>query len=212
MADFGAAWLGWDIATGMPVAHPFMQDVAEDIADLTEKPRKYGFHGTMKPPFRLADGHNEQALMAAFAELCAASKPVRLDGLEVSRLGRFLALTATGDTGALSALAANVVRNLDRFRAFPTEAEIAKRQKARLTLSQEANLQNWGYPYVLDDFRFHMTLTENLPVERAEVLRKILAGMLVNTLPKPFVISSLTLAGENKRGRFIEIDRRALQG
>ncbi|GAA6210005.1 DUF1045 domain-containing protein [Cognatishimia sp. WU-CL00825] len=212
LADFGAAWLGWDIATGMPVAHPYMQDVTDDIAALTEAPRKYGLHGTIKPPFRLTDVQSEEALLAAFTELCMVSKPVSLDGLEVTRLGRFLALTVTGDTSELGALAANFLRKLDGFRAFPTEAEVAKRQKTRLTLSQEANLQNWGYPYALDDFRFHMTLTGKLPVEHAETLKQSLTQVLVNTLPKPFVISSLTLVGENTDGRFMEIKRQALQG
>ena len=54
LAEAGAAWLGWDLARGRTVAHP---DVAGlDVAALTETPRKYGLHATIKPPFVLAEG------------------------------------------------------------------------------------------------------------------------------------------------------------
>lgn len=207
LADFGAAWLGWDIATGLPIQHPIIQGLSEDIAALTETPRKYGFHGTIKPPFRLAEGTTPHELSRATERLCKHAAPVTLDGLELTQLGRFLALTPTGDAFALAQLAAQMVKELDHYRAAPTEAELTKRRQANLSDRQEANLTAWGYPYVMEEFKFHLTLTGKLNKSRASTVFNALKPALVNTLPKPFRIEHLTLAGEGRDGRFYQIQQ-----
>ncbi|MFY0597094.1 MAG: DUF1045 domain-containing protein [Cognatishimia sp.] len=212
LADFGAAWLGWDVATGLPVQHPIIHGLDDDISALTETPRKYGFHGTIKPPFRLANGKTLDALQSETKALCEDLWPLSFDGLELSKLGRFLALTVRGDTSSLSALASNVVMALDAFRAPPSEAELAKRRRANLSERQEANLMQWGYPYVLEEFRFHLTLTGRLKDNHAAELRDILQPALTHILPAPFTINDLTLAGEDEMGRFHEISRFPLLG
>jgi len=145
LAKAGAAWLGWDIAQGRAVPHPVLPGV--DVAALTDAPRKYGLHGTIKPPFFLADGHTAQALTQALTTLCQTLRPVTLDGLEVRALRHFIALCPMGDQAKLSALAATVVKTLDPFRRPPDTAELARRRKAPLTPPQEAHLTAWGYPY-----------------------------------------------------------------
>lgn len=206
LADFGAAWLGWDIATGLQVRHPLIHGLKEDIAALTETPRKYGFHGTVKPPFYLAEGFTEQDLSTAARRLCKRQLSLTLQGLELSPLGRFLALTVTGDTSGLENLAANIVQGLDEFRAPASEQELARRRKANLTEAQELNLQQWGYPYVMQDFRFHLTLTGKLPKSKVGKIFDQLEPALVNTLPIPFEINNLTLVGEDSLGRFHTIE------
>ncbi|MEM9972496.1 MAG: DUF1045 domain-containing protein, partial [Pseudomonadota bacterium] len=129
LADFGAAWLGWDIAQGAPVRQ---RDVA-GLREITDAPRKYGFHGTLKPPFRLAEGQTIADLREAVRATAATVAPAMCDGLELARLGRFLALVPVGDTAALRRVATACVRDLDRFRAPPTEAELARRRAAGLS-------------------------------------------------------------------------------
>jgi hypothetical protein len=51
LAEVGAAWMGWDVARGVAVDHAMVGDL--DLAKLTRTPRKYGLHGTIKPPFVL---------------------------------------------------------------------------------------------------------------------------------------------------------------
>ena len=150
LADFGAAWLGWDIATGQSIKHPHIHGLDEDISSLTQTPRKYGFHGTIKPPFRLAEGTTFEELSSATETLCHDLEALTLEGLELSRLGRFLALTVTGDTKPLADLAAKVVQSLDTFRAMPSDPELAKRRKANLSERQDAYLMQWDYPYVME--------------------------------------------------------------
>lgn len=212
LADFGAAWLGWDIATGLPIQHPIIQGLSDDIAELTNTPRKYGFHGTVKPPFRLAKGTTARELSRATAALCKEARPVTLQGLELAQLGRFLALIPTGDAFPLAQLAAQIVKELDHYRASPTEAELTKRRQANLSERQEANLMAWGYPYVMEDFKFHLTLTGKLQKARATAVHDALKPALVNTLPTPFRIDHLTLAGEGRDGRFYQIEQFPLLG
>jgi putative phosphonate metabolism protein len=207
LADFGAAWLGWDALAGRAVDHPAMDPLPRPVAEITASPRKYGLHATIKPPFRLADGTTLAALMADLAALCDRLAPVTLEGLTLARLGGFLALVPEGQTTTLTTLAAKVVTTLDHHRAPLTEAELTRRRKSTLTPAQEAHLTRWGYPYVLDQFRFHITLTSNLPRPEAEAVASILNTRLPPLLPRPFAVQSLCLMGEDTTGLFHLIHR-----
>ncbi|MEM9967953.1 MAG: DUF1045 domain-containing protein [Pseudomonadota bacterium] len=68
-----------------------------------------------------------------------------MQGLNVTRLGSFLALVPTGDTSALSTFAAQVVMSLDAFRKPMSDPELTRRRKAKLTAAQEHHLRAWGY-------------------------------------------------------------------
>ena len=206
--QFATSWLGWDMETGAPVAHPAVDGI--DVASVTEVPRKYGLHATMKPPFRLREGQTVEALYDACTALAARQAPVSLDGLEIARLGRFLALRPVGETHALNALAAACVQELDAFRAPASEAELARRRAAGLSPAQERHLLPWGYPYVLDQFRFHITLSGRLDKSTLTGVETALGQQLAPLLPAPFPISDLALMGEAEDGRFHLIQRYAL--
>lgn len=208
LAKAGAAWLGWDIATGRAVPHPAWDGL--DLPKITARPRKYGLHGTIKPPFVLRAPHRPSDLEAAALALCRSLAPVRLAGLQVSRLGGFLALTPIAAAADLAALAAHVVQELDSFRADPSEAELARRRQTTLTPAQEQNLQAWGYPYVLDQFRFHITLTG--PLKDAEADIPLVSKYFAPVLQGPVHVRSLTLAGERSDGMFEQIARLPLSG
>ncbi len=207
---FATNWLGWDMERGVEVSHPVVDDI--DVAAVTEVPRKYGLHATMKPPFRLRKGQSLPALQDACAALAASRSPVTLDGLEVARLGRFLALRPKGDTGALNTLAAACVQELDGFRAPASDADLARRRAAGLTPEQDQNLVQWGYPYVLDAFHFHITLSGKLNKPTLATVRNGLERELSPLLPTPFRINDLALMGEAEDGRFHLIQRDALSG
>lgn len=211
-ADWGAAWLGWDVARGRAVAHPDCAGLHLPLPDLTEAPRRYGFHATLKAPFRLAGGTTPQALHEACTALAAATAPVVLDGLRLSRQGGFLALVPEGGPEAASDLAARWVAGLDGFRAPATAAEIARRNPDRLTAHQRRLLERWGYPWVMDQFRFHMTLTGPLSPEQASVVSAALAPVLAPLIPRPMVIGDVCLCGEDAGGYFRILHRYALMG
>lgn len=201
-AELATAWLGWDCYTGRAVAPPDLGLPADDIASVTATPRRYGLHATLKPPFRLADGTDYSALHDACANLSAALAPAHADGLALAKLGRFFALRPEGDASAINDLAAACVTSLDGFRAPASDTEIAKRRTTRLSPEQDAHLMRWGYPYVLDQFRFHVTLTERLAPLVSDTVEHALRTHLVPLLPGPFTISHIALAGEDDKGRF----------
>lgn len=209
LAEFGASWLGWDSATGSAAAHP---ESPLDVATITATPRKYGFHGTIKPPFRLAHGQDADALSQAVKDLASALPPCRLEGLVLARLGRFVALVPSEQSAGLARLAASVVRDLDQFRAPPTDAELAKRRAAGLTAGQEANLITWGYPYVMEQFRFHLTLTGKLDGDALEQVENDLKPRIAELPLAPYDIDALTLLGEADDGLFHQMARFDLSG
>jgi putative phosphonate metabolism protein len=212
LADFTARWLGWDAARGCAVVHPDLPGLPLTVAEITATPRIYGFHGTVKPPFRLAPGTDAAGLHRAAAALCARLAPVTLPGLGLHRLGGFVALTPEGDATPLAALAAEAVAVLDPFRAPPTAAEIARRRPDRLTDRQRAHLARWGYPYVMEDFQFHLTLSGDLPEPAAQAVAAALAPVLAPMLPRPFRVDSLCLFGQAGDGMFRLLHRYTLSG
>ncbi len=202
-AAHGAAWLGWDIATGRAVQHPDLP--GEDVAQITERPRKYGFHATIKAPFHLRSGTDAEALRDAALNLCAGLPSVQIAALEVKALGRFLALVPVGDTAAIDTLAAQVVEGLDPFRAAPSQEELARRRKANLSQRQEAHLTRWGYPHVMDDFRFHMTLTGPVPRRDVDQIKERVAEHFASAMRAPLEINALTLVKERADGRWVSV-------
>ncbi len=203
LAEAGAAWLGWDVALGGTVAHPIIDGL--DLATMTKRPRKYGLHATFKPPMALAQGRTEAELIRAVEHIAKTLTPVRLDRLTVSQLGSFLALTVVGKTDTLNNLAAHLVENLDPFRAPSTVEELTRHYQKPLTPSQEQNLVQWGYPNVMDEFRFHITLTG--PLKDTSAMLPIVAAHFAPVLPAPFMIDHLTVAGEDAAGMFHSIAR-----
>lgn len=207
-ADAAAAWLGWDLALGQPAAQPVLP-LPRNLADITAEPRKYGFHATLKPPFRLAEGASFADLVQATAEVADTLAPVTLPGLQMVQIDGFLALTPSGDDTALQAFAAQIVQDLDGLRASLSPAEIARRRPERLTPRQRALLDAYGYPYVLEQFRFHMTLTGPLaPGDTGTP--KAAADHFAGLIPQPFVIADICLCGEDSAGQFHLLHRYAL--
>ncbi|WP_170573076.1 DUF1045 domain-containing protein [Ruegeria atlantica] len=207
---FATNWLGWDMEAGRTCDHPVVDGV--DVAAVTDVPRKYGLHATMKPPFRLHEGQTIEALSEACARLAATQPAVTLSGLQTARLGRFLALRPVGDETALNTLAAACVRDLDGFRAPAPLAELDRRRANGLSAEQDANLVQWGYPYVMGSFRFHITLSGKLDKPTLTATQDALQAQLAPLLPTPFQIKDLALVGEAADGRFHLIHRYALSG
>lgn len=207
-ADFGAEWLGWDIARGMCPQHALRRGPEK----VTAAPRRYGFHATLKPPFRLAQGETLATLGDAVARVSERLAPVRLRGLELARLGGFLGLVPEGRATGLPDLAATIVSDLDDFRAPPSGEELARRRAKGLSAAEEENLVRWGYPYVMGEFRFHMTLTGPLEDSVADAIQVRLVPILATVLPRPIDISEITLVGEDADGYFHEVHRCTLSG
>ncbi|MET4426085.1 DUF1045 domain-containing protein [Bradyrhizobium sp. 956_D2_N1_5] len=204
LSRLGAKLLGYDVYTGEEM--PFPADasrVAPDWRDVTADPRKYGFHGTLKAPMALAPGRTEAELVAACAAFAGKARPMPSIRPVVDSISGFIAVIPTEPVGALQQLAADCVREFDDFRAPMTAEDRARRKPDKLTERQRDYLDRWGYPYVMEEFRFHMTLTGRLDAERRgpilEMLRARFAALGLETL----AIDRITLfKQDDTRARF----------
>lgn len=211
-ADRAAAWLGRDAATGRVLPQPDLPGLPRPAASLTVDPRRYGFHGTLRAPFRLAEGVNPDAVGRCVAALAARLAPVSCEGLGLEDLHGFLALTPIGCEAALLELAAAVVEGTDPLRATLTGAEIARRRPETLSSRQRHLLDRWGYPFVMEEFRFHLTLTDRLTPAEAAPLAAVLKQHFAPVLPRPFAIEDLCLFGEVEDRGFHLLRRYPLSG
>lgn len=197
----GSACLGRDAVTGASVAHPETSELTPlEWAGLAAAPGMYGFHATLKPPFRLRQGYSAEALFAAVERLAALRAPVAVDGLQVSQLGSFMALTLSAPSPELSRVADACVLELDDFRAPPDPAELARRRPERLTDRQRFLLAAWGYPYVFDEWRFHMTLTGPVEAGARERVRRVLERVTASVCRRPFTVDALTIFEQPEAG------------
>lgn len=173
---FGCAVIGYDAERGEDVPQHVPAGIEPQAwAAMTADPRRYGFHATLKAPFRLASWASEATLLERVQGLAGDLAPVHLGALAVQRMSSFVALLQVERSAALSALAGRIVTDLDDVRAPLSEAERARRLQAKLTPRQLTQLDRFGYPYVLDDFRFHMTLAGPLPLTSADIAETALA-------------------------------------
>ncbi|WDA12834.1 DUF1045 domain-containing protein [Paracoccus marcusii] len=203
-ADRAAAWLGWDLAGGHAVDDPSLP------VRPVGQPRRYGFHGTIRAPFRPVVP--EADLIAAVDALASNRPAVTCGTLALRDLGGFLALMPTGGQPDLIALADAVVRATDPLRAPLTAEEVARRRPDSLTPRQRALLDRWGYPFVMEEFRFHLTLTDRLSAAERPAVQAAAQAWLGPVLPRPFVIADLCLVAQDAQGRFHLRHRAPLSG
>ncbi len=210
---FGSRWLGRDAWTDTALEQPPVDGIdAGRLADLTASPRRYGFHATLKAPFALRGGTTVVQLVDALAAFAAARPPVRAGRLVPSRLGSFLALTLARPSSGVGALADACTESFHPF-AAPLSAADRDRRRAGLSNRQRALLDRWHYPYVFEEYRFHMTLTGPVEDGDADHLQRAVADLAAGAIRDPLVIDAITLFMEEEPGaRFRTIERFALTG
>lgn len=173
---FGSRVIGYDAATGE--APPFLVPIPGDEGAWpawTADPRRYGFHATLKAPFRLAEGASPDDVDEVARSLARRAAPFRISRMRVGLIGSFVAIVPAEESAMLQELAGACVEAFEPLRAPLSAAERERRLKAPLSPRQIELLDRYGYPYVFDQFRFHMTLTGRLPPDRAEAVRARLA-------------------------------------
>ena len=201
LTRLAARWLGRDAFTGKPAAFAEVPGIgAEELALQTASARRYGFHATLKAPFTLAPGQTEDALVAAVDAFAARERPLRLPAVRVRQIDGFFALTPAARSMELDELAGEVVSHFDRFRAPASEAEIARRNPETLSPVELAHLHRWGYPYVFEAFRFHMTLTGRIFGADAERFAAAIDTTFGPHIGQPLDIASIALFVEPEPG------------
>lgn len=198
---FGSAVIGRDAETGLDHAAPLpLLEVFPNWRDLTIEPRRYGFHATLKAPFQLVPEAREPDLDEAIADLTRRQRPFSLGSCEVRALDRFVAVVPSITTNSLNHLAAAIVRGLDQLRAPLTDLERTRREQNMLSDRQRVYLDHWGYTYVLEEFRFHMTLTGPLEVAERAAAEQLLATLYAQNA-QPVAIDFIALFKQSASGQ-----------
>lgn len=196
-----ANWLGRNPFTDEIIEAPAITGLSStEIAFHTAAPRRYGFHGTLKAPFQLAPGVSEEALLRSLFSFAPTVQAFEIDNLVISRIGAFFALVPERPVPELADLAASVTREFDTYRAPLSDAEINRRNPENLSSVQLANLHQWGYPYVFDEFRFHMTLTGPIDAAEADRVEQALHTFFDPVLSEPVEVRNIALFVEEEGG------------
>lgn len=209
----GSQWLGRDAVTG-DTLDPELPDslTRDEWSRATTSPRRYGFHATLKPPFRLAEGMALEDLQLALRKFAASHQSFEAPSLCVAPLGRFLALILTEPSDTFSELAADSVSEFERFRAPATEEELSQRLRDSLSAREREHVLRWGYPYVFDTWKFHMSLTGSLPPESLPPLALRLRERFAQVSEQPLLVDSVCIFHEPFPGApFRLVDRADLR-
>ncbi|HEY4439999.1 MAG TPA: DUF1045 domain-containing protein [Candidatus Elarobacter sp.] len=195
---FGEAWFAGRYPGGVS---------DERLREIVAAPRTYGFHATLKPPFALAAGATVDALQAGFEAFAERQAAFAVEGLQLAEIGGFLALTLRDPSEHFAQLAEAAVRAFEPFRAPSSAEDLARRSNGRLNARERELLETWGYPYVLDTWRFHMTLTQRLDDEERALVHAALAPLVAPLVAEPLRIDAVSLFAQTAGAPFAEIAR-----
>lgn len=209
LGTLGSRWLGWNMDANAVADQPAVGELrAEHVAEITSLPRRYGWHATFKAPFVLSQSRTVDELKQAISAFVHVREPMQLPMFQVSMLSDFIALVPHTDAHGFATFAMDVVRAFDRFRAPLESTEIARRRKLGLTARQEALLLHWGYPYVMDEYKFHLTLTGRIGKKEREVLLPFLESWFAPALNRPEVMHDIALCEQAAEGtQFTLVER-----
>jgi putative phosphonate metabolism protein len=208
---FGCDCIGYDAATGAPCEPPAVAGFGREAwLALTNEPRRYGFHATLKAPFYLRTGTSEGGLLEAVESFAGSEAAFSLPALKPALLSRFVALTPQARCEPLHDLAGHAVEALEPFRAPLSESDMQRRLQSPLSATQKTLLQRWGYPYVFDEFRFHMTLTGPLDEpQRSDVMAQIAQLYAERVGSSDVTVDAVSLFRQERRDAPFRIIRRA---
>jgi putative phosphonate metabolism protein len=215
LAIAASQWLGRNAETGLsrPIK-PTSAFTAERLAEVTADPRLYGFHGTLKAPIVLADGVTERDLLEAAGNFAVGRRSVSVPSMTLTCMSGFMALVPSQPSAELQDLADSCVIEFDEFRQPADEAELARRRAAGLSPRQEELLTRWGYPYVLEEWRFHLTLTGRIGDDgERSAITDLLRRQFQGFIDRPLQVRDLCVFRQPAAGRpFTALARFTLGG
>jgi hypothetical protein len=208
LARFGAGVLGYDCFDGVDVPCEAVTGIEASVLKLmTVEPRRYGFHATIVAPFHL-NHRAEGDLLAAADDFAARTRPVPVGPLVMTLINSFVVLVPAEDRPAISLLAAESLRTFHPFCAPLTASDRERRLRAGLSAAQVALMDRWGYPYVLDQFQFHMTLAGPVPEDQRPGIRDRLWQAYQEKASSVLEIDAISVLRQDEPGERFRVLRR----
>ncbi|AGF78099.1 Protein of unknown function (DUF1045) [Desulfocapsa sulfexigens DSM 10523] len=198
----GHRWLSQNGLAGKGIGHNSLTGIsAARLAEIIDSPRHYGLHGTLKAPFRLAKHRDEEELHSCLNSFTRQRKPFVTPPLCLRLLNDFFCLCPERRASEIDNLAAECVQVFDEFRAPLNQIELDRRGTGALTEDEKHNLFTWGYPYVMEQFRFHITLTGRIDDEHErELLQTCLGDFFAPVIGKALTVDGISLFVEPSPG------------
>lgn len=196
-----ANWLGRDASDGDLFDGPVAGLDRSRLLNLTQSANRYGFHATLKAPMALAEDYSEADLREALSQFALKHQPFSLGRLKLASLHGFLALVVDGVHDDLQDFAAHVVEDFDLFRAPMSVKDRAARAGKGLSARQIELLDAYGYPYVFEEFQFHMTLTDRLDEDAAAEILQAATTWFAPVLDQEVILDRLSLFHEADTGQ-----------
>lgn len=209
-----AEWLGREPLSGRTIEAPLGATPRQALFERSISARRYGFHATIKAPMALSEGTDRAALQQALADFAGRTAPVEIGAVKLALIDGFLALVPVAQDEALTAFAAAVVEHFEPFRApLPATERERRLNGGQLSPRQVELLNGFGYPYVFEEFRLHMTLTDRLPEDEREVYRDAAAAHFGTLAHAERTLDRLVLFHEPEPGAaFARLDDYPLTG
>lgn len=199
--ELASAWLGRDAASGRLMAQPPVAGLDTGRQQqATRSARRYGFHATLKAPMRLAPDITPDDLVHSLERFSSRSAPLVLGCLTPRNIDGFLALMPGTQEDELAGFAAQCVTEFDTCRAPLSPTELQRRMNDTLTDRQKELVAAYGYPYVLEEFRLHMTLSDRLDPETLEAMRSAASEWFAPVLERHVTLDRLVLFREDEPG------------
>lgn len=198
--QFGSAAIGYNSRNGTFCSAWCPRGISpEQWHEWTAEPRRYGFHATIVAPFELRVGFSEAELIETVDRFAAVNNPLQIGPLAVTQIGSFIALCKTGSQDTINKFASEIVTRFNRFRAPLSDYDLTRRTSATLTPRQKEYLRRFGYAYVHEDFRFHMTLTGSLPPAAGDHVMAELAEAYSQIENELFILTTLCVLRQDDR-------------
>lgn len=173
----GSQWLGRCAAGNAVLAMPAVKGISEDEwQSARAAPRRYGWHATLKAPFKLAQDTSVNLLATTLSTLAQSMQAFDMSPMQVVLMDDFLALVPQVESEKANTVAAKCVIELQSLAAKLSESELKRRRQAGLSAEQDAMLLRWGYPFVLEHYRLHFSLTGSLKNFSQHQIESLLAA------------------------------------
>jgi hypothetical protein len=196
LSAFGRSWFG-RVNDGATLEAFSDSGLSSAFTRLPTAVSRYsGLHAVFKQPFALKSDTTAEALKARLFSFAQRRKPVATGPLTLFRAGRFLVLRPVRPAPALDWLAAQCVTTFDSFAAPMSETDREERGAAHHNDYQRLLLESYGDTNVLNEYRFHITLTGPLDNSHLERVAQALWPMIEEICADGVTVDALSLFGD----------------
>ena len=218
LEEFGRYWFGWDPLNAKLINNKHRINYLnrfgiKNLINIDKNvliPKKYGFHGTLIPPFKLNKNYSTNTLFKKTEEIAKKFKKFKFYKFKLKKINNFYAFVQNKKNNNINKLSNRLVRELFKFRSPLTKKEIDRRNPSKLSKLQLSILYKWGYPYLMSEFNFHMTLASEVTgnklyseLKKIEKNKEIILNE-INNFDKIYIF------GENQKGMFENLENFSL--